>query len=151
GGWSSKLWPVEGYIELARWILKETDLGVFINCGPGEEVLAQKIKAAVADERVADFTTTLREYIHLARHAAVYVGSDSGPYHIAMALGVRAVGIFGPSDPEICGPWDLRNPVVWNRDECAPCYKRTCAHPKCMTDIKPSSVISAVIKALDNA
>lgn len=153
GGWPTKRWPVEKYSELASLLLKETPLSVFISYGPGEEGLAESIRETIRDERLISFPTDLYELSALLRRAKIFIGGDTGPFHLAVALGTPVVGIFGPTDPAINGsirPADLH--VTKNLD-CAPCHKRKCKTEECIREINTPEVFAAFqerLKRMDN-
>jgi heptosyltransferase-1 len=94
-GKTTKLWPVDRFRELARRI-GERALVVW---GPGEEALAREIGARMAP------ATNLRELAWILRQADAVVGADTGPLHLADALGTRVIGLYGPTDPRRNGPY----------------------------------------------
>ena len=85
----------------------------------------------------------------LLRRAALFIGSDTGPMHMASALGVPVVALFGPKDPVQTGPYCSRSIVVRGQEDCAPCTRRTCSHVRCMTSITAEQVLSAATDVLD--
>ncbi len=90
-----KLWPLQSFRELVR---RFGDRAVVV-WGPGELDLARAIGGVMAPE------TNLRELAFILRHAVVVVGADTGPLHLADALGARVVGLYGPTDPARNGPY----------------------------------------------
>lgn len=102
-GWGAKRWPAERFGEIARrfW---EKSYGVVINFGPGEEMLARKVNAASGNIALA-LSPALEELIALTRLASLVIAGDTGPLHLASALGKPTVGIFGPTDPARNGPF----------------------------------------------
>ncbi|MGC2533073.1 MAG: glycosyltransferase family 9 protein, partial [Candidatus Sulfotelmatobacter sp.] len=96
-GWGAKRWPAERYGEVARRL---ADQGVrsILNYGPGEEELARKADAASGGIAEA-MSCSVSELIALTRRARIFIGGDTGPLHLAAALRVPAVAIFGPTDP----------------------------------------------------
>ena len=113
-GWGAKQWPAERYGYVARK-LAELGLRSLINAGPGEEILARAAEAASVGAAEA-LTCSLSELIALTRRARLFIGGDTGPLHLAAALGVPVVGIFGPTNPARNGPFGtpsivLRNPA----------------------------------------
>jgi heptosyltransferase-1 len=111
-GWGAKCWPSERYAEVIR-TLGEHGIYSLVNAGPGEMDLAQR--ASVGNEKVAKIVEcSLSELIALVRRASVFVGGDTGPLHLASALGVPVVAIFGPTDPARNGPYAGRYVVLRN-------------------------------------
>jgi heptosyltransferase-1 len=122
-GWGAKRWPVERYATVARGLL-ERGFRVLVNAGPGEEPLAKAIQTSVgvttgvgaAGPALELFAASLQQLIALTRRIALCVAGDTGPLHLASALGRPVVGIYGPTDPRRNGPfWPhaivLRNPA----------------------------------------
>ena len=102
-GWVAKQWPAERYGRLAE-CLAETGLTPLVNGGPGEEELAQAAKAA-SGGTAQTVAGSLAELLALTRRAKLFVGGDTGPMHLAAALGIPVVAIFGPTSPERNGPY----------------------------------------------
>jgi heptosyltransferase I len=109
-GWGAKQWPAERYGEVARR-LAENGLKALINFGPGEEGLARSVEGASSGS-AHTFNGSLTQLIALTRRARLFVGGDTGPMHLAAALGVPVVGIFGPTDPARNGPFGTGNIVL---------------------------------------
>jgi heptosyltransferase I len=105
GGWRSKCWPPERYGALAEKILEEFGLRSVINIGPGEEELAENIAAAAADSQPIPYTGSLGQLMALLKNAKALVAGDTGPLHLADAIGTKLVAIFGPTDPARNGPF----------------------------------------------
>ncbi len=105
GGWRSKCWPPERYGALCRKIRGTLGLRCVVNYGPGEEDLISAIKAASGEADPIAYNGSLSQLMALLRNALCIVGGDTGPLHLAVALGTRAVAIFGPTDPARNGPY----------------------------------------------
>ena len=105
GGWSSKCWPPERYGELCREINRSLGLRCIINHGPGEEARLSRVKAASGDSDPLIYNGTLGALMALLRNALCVVGGDTGPLHLAVALGTPVVALFGPTDPARNGPY----------------------------------------------
>ena len=148
GGWASKLWPAERFGELARG-LAALGLPSLVSHGPGEEALADRVVAASGGAAVRSFPTSLVDFIELARRARLVVAADTGPLHLACAVGTPAVALFGPTDPARNGPFAPQDAVVRRKPECAPCYSRTCTrHAGIMAQIEPAEVLAAAARRL---
>ncbi|HTM86891.1 MAG TPA: glycosyltransferase family 9 protein [Terriglobales bacterium] len=109
-GWEGKQWPPERYGEVARG-LAGLGLRCLINFGPGEEALARAAAAASAGAAEA-VPTSLSELIAFTRRARLFIGGDTGPMHLAAALGVPVVALFGPTSPARNGPFRTRSVVL---------------------------------------
>jgi heptosyltransferase I len=145
GGWTSKLWPAERFGALAAG-LRARGLTPLVTWGPGEHELAERVVAASHGAALACFPTTLLEYLELARRARLVVAADTGPMHLACALGRPVVALFGPTDPARNGPFATEDIVVRSRvPSCAPCHRRQCAsHAGVMATIEVDAVLRAV-------
>jgi ADP-heptose:LPS heptosyltransferase len=150
GGWPTKLWPPQRYAELGDWLWSECALASFVTYGPGEEALAQAVSSIVKSDHVRPAASTLKQFVALARRAALFVGGDTGPLHLAAASRTPIVGLYGPTSPERNGPFDPRDVTVGRDLWCrADCHRRSCWHWECM-DIPVSDVRAAVLKRLAN-
>lgn len=104
-GWDAKRWPEEAYAALVERITGELRLPVVINCGPGEERMAGRLVELAARARPLLLRSSVGELMALVREAALLVGGDTGPLHLAAACGTPVVAIFGPTDPGRNGPF----------------------------------------------
>jgi len=111
-GWGAKRWPAERYGLVAKALALE-GLRSIVNYGPGEEDLARAAEAAGGGAAVA-MKTSISELIALTRRASIFIGGDTGPLHLAAALQVPVVAIFGPTDPKRNGPYGTRSVVLRN-------------------------------------
>lgn len=109
-GWGTKRWPPERYGEVARE-LSVLGFHSFINIGPGEEALGFAT-ASVANGAATALPAALPRLIELLRRCSLCIGGDTGPLHLACALGVPTVGIFGPKDPARNGPYAVPSRVL---------------------------------------
>jgi len=113
GGWGAKRWPAERYGAVVEELAQRGAV-VLVNAGPGEEFLAASVVTA-ANGHGSVMVTSLEQLIALTRRASLVIGGDTGPLHLASALGKPVVGIYGPTDPKRNGPYGgpfrvLRNP-----------------------------------------
>jgi heptosyltransferase-1 len=148
-GWETKLWPVGHYSELARLLRDQLALDVLVSWfGARERELAERIAAAGPARPAA--ATDLPELAELLRRAALYVGADTGPTHIAAAVGTPTVAIFGPADAVRNRPLGPRLEVLTAGLDCAPCWRRKgCRRAvECMTAVRPEQVLAAARRLL---
>jgi heptosyltransferase-1 len=101
-GWGAKRWPAERYGSVAKG-LAARGYGVVVNAGPEEAELATELVRASGGTALP-LTPTLGELIELTRKSSLFIAGDTGPLHLACALGKPVVGIFGPTDPDRNGP-----------------------------------------------
>jgi heptosyltransferase-1 len=109
-GWGAKRWPAERYGEVALGLAAQ-GLKSILNYGPGEEELANAAQAASQGAALA-MSLNLTELIALTRRARLFIGGDTGPLHLAAALRVPVVAIYGPTDPARNGPFGTRSVVL---------------------------------------
>jgi ADP-heptose:LPS heptosyltransferase len=144
GGWASKLWPAERYGILARG-LRERGYASIVTWGPGEAALASRAVAASDGTAVRCFPTSLLEFAELARFARLVVAADTGPLHLACAVGTPVVGIYGPTDPARNGPFAAEDRVVRRLPLCSPCHRQRCRiHEGVMSAIATNEVQRAI-------
>ena len=105
GGWRSKCWPAERFAALCRKLRESLNLRCVVNVGPDDEDLAGMLVAASSDAAPVVYRSSLGELMALLRGAACIVSGDTGPLHLAVALGTPAVALFGPTDPARNGPY----------------------------------------------
>ena len=105
GGWQSKCWPAERFGALCKEIFQSLSLRCLINYGPGEKDLASKVRSGSGDADPVLFNGELSPLMSLLRSAVCVVGGDTGPLHLAVALGTPVVALFGPTDPARNGPY----------------------------------------------
>lgn len=109
-GWGAKCWPWERYAEAAASLAAEGCL-VLLNAGPGEEELAGRI-AAATNGTAQTIVCTIEQLIALTRRITLLIAGDTGPLHLACALGRPVVGIYGPTEPGRNGPYGTRCKVL---------------------------------------
>lgn len=145
-GWGAKCWPPERYGQVAK-ALSADGIRSIINYGPGEEALARETEAACEGAGVA-ITCSLTELIALTRRAQLFVGGDTGPLHLAAALRIPVVAIFGPTDPARNGPYGTRNIVL--RNPASPTTHKRCSQPdEGLLAISVEAVVSAARSLLE--
>lgn len=105
GGWRSKCWPAERFGELCVRIRTELGVRCVINYGPGEESIVRAIQSASGGASPVPCNGSLAQLMAMLRGALCVVGGDTGPLHLAVALGTPVVALFGPTDPARNGPF----------------------------------------------
>lgn len=109
-GWGAKRWPAERYGQVARKLAKD-GLRSLVNYGPGEEELAVAVEAC-SEGAARKVSCSVSELIALTRRARLFIGGDTGPMHLAAALKIPVVAIFGPTNPARNGPFGTRSVVL---------------------------------------
>lgn len=148
-----KQWEPGRFARTAKRLADERGASCLVTWGPGERELAERVVAASEGAaRLAEPTASILELAALYTACDLVVGGDTGPVHLAAALGVPVLGLYGPKDPEVYGPWDgpsgrraraVRRPV-----HCSPCRLRVCTNVICMPAIGVDDVVDAAREAL---
>jgi heptosyltransferase I len=144
GGWPTKRWRPERYGALAAKIQDELKIPVIVTTGPGEEAYYSKIADHCSAPAPRHFQISFIQLIPLLRKAAILIGGDTGPFHLACAMGTPTVGIFGPTSPVRNGPWRKEDQTVTRMLPCSCCHKRSCAADDDCMDIAVEEVFAAV-------
>lgn len=147
-GWPTKLWPARNYGLLAQKIETELNHGVVFVYGPGEEPLVKEAQVAAAPFAPAAAACDILELSALCLQARLMIASDTGPLHLAAALGARCVALMGPTHPWRNGPFGDEHSVVQFPEPCPNPYKRRCRNHFCM-DIPVEDAFEAVRKQLE--
>jgi lipopolysaccharide heptosyltransferase I len=147
--WPNKRWPPERFGRVAIELRDRHDLPSMVLWGPGEEPLARTVVEAAGGAALLSPKTTVADLVALARGAAVMVSGDTGPTHIAVAVGTPLVGVFGPTRAVRNGPLWPRDLAV-TRDAVCQCHHlRRCKLDRmCLMDIETSEVVAAVERRL---
>ena len=150
--WATKLWPAERYARVIDRVRAETGGRAVLVGGPDGRAVAGRIGEAAA-EAPLDLVgrTTLKELVGLIAEARAMVTNDSGPMHVAAAVGTPTVAIFGPTNPDRTGPYGPGHRVMTADVPCRPCYKRQCVLGgtealACMTGVTADEVAEAVVE-----
>jgi len=147
-GWGAKCWPAERYGEAAK-AMSVHGLRTFVNVGPGEEPLAREVEATSGGS-AQTVVCSVGELISLTRRARLFIGGDTGPLHLAAALGLPVVGIFGPTDPARNGPYGTRS-IVLRDPASATTHARRSQPDAGLLSIPAEAVISAARHLLGSA
>ncbi len=141
--WPTKLWQDAKFAELCDRIQKELRTRVVLTGEKVEQVerIANLMKTSVLN---LGGRTSLRELAALYKRAALLVTTDSGPMHIAAAVGTPVVALFGPTDPSRTGPYGFNHRIIQRKLPCSPCFRKQCTNPRCMAEISVEEVFAAV-------
>jgi lipopolysaccharide heptosyltransferase I len=150
--WPNKRWPPPRLAALASALRERRNLRSVVLWGPGEFDLAEQVVAMAGGAAILSPQTSVADVVALARGAAVMVSGDTGPTHIAAAVGTPIVGIYGPTRPERNGPWVAEDETVSRADVCQCHHFRQCKIDKmCLLDIQVADVLAAVERRLTAA
>lgn len=149
-GWPNKQWPAERFGQLADRLRADHGLRSLVVWGPGEATLAAAVARASTDgAAVMAPEAGILDLLALAQAARVLVAGDTGPLHLAVAVGTPVVGLFGPTPPARNGPWDADDRVVSRHATCRCVFERRCTAPTwCLGEITVAEAAAAVAKRL---
>jgi len=143
GSWRAKCWPAERYGQFCREFEKRNSMKMVVIHGPGEKSIAEEAVRAAAPARPAILATTIEELMGLLAHARCVVAADSGPLHLAGALGTPVVGLFGPTNPSRNGPFVSGAVIVHKARPEEISYKRRSDYSAAMLRITVEDVLTA--------
>jgi lipopolysaccharide heptosyltransferase I len=147
--WLNKRWPAARFASLARELRNRHGLASAVVWGPGEQSLAEAVVSSADGAAVLSPKTTVADLVALARGSAVMVSGDTGPLHVAAALGVPVVGIYGPTRPSRNGPLAAADVTVTRDAICACHHLRQCTRDRmCLEEIEVGEVLDAVERRL---
>jgi lipopolysaccharide heptosyltransferase I len=141
GGWRSKCWSPENYAALIREWAGARRGPILLTGSPSEEPLINEILRGAGSPCARYFPTTLLQFIALARRARLFIGGDTGPLHLAAAVGTPIVGIYGPTDPARNGPFAADDIALSNRGPIN--HTRRGENPAYLPGISVASVMAA--------
>lgn len=147
--WPSRQWLPAATAELCRQ-LRDRGLSVVLVGGPGDAAFAEAVRDAGAGP-LANLVgrTGLRDVVAVMERAAVAIGPDTGPMHIATAVGTPVVALYGATSPLRSGPWGEADNVIRGDAPCVPCYLPRCPIGQlCMESITPAMVMARVERVL---
>jgi len=147
--WPNKRWPPPRYGDVAAFLREIRGLQPYVLWGPDEQPLAQEVvDASNGAARLAPQTTSA-DLVELSRDASLIVSGDTGPLHIAAAVGTPIVAIFGPTDPTRNGPWSSEDIVISRHALCGCHYQRRCGQSSwCLDDVEVAEVTAAIQRRL---
>ena len=150
----AKRWPPERFAEVAIKVSERTDCRWLILGGSGDAPIAAAVEEKLRMARLDQDTvinvagkTTLLDLCALLTFCKVLVTNDTGPMHVAAAIGTPVVSVWGSTSPELTGPMGNDSVVIRQPVECSPCFLRKCPIDfRCMNGIEVDAVVSAVLK-----
>jgi heptosyltransferase I len=147
--WETKRWGELNFARLNDALIRRFQVRTLLTWGPGEEPLIQRVVRATAYTPAIAPATTLLQLAALIARCRAFVGGDTGPLHLAAAVGTPTVALFGPSNPRRNGPYGPGHVVLHRKLPCSNCYQRTCAHWECLPGIEVDTVVTAVGSLLE--
>ena len=151
GGWYTKRWGMDMFAGLADRLIEQYHAGVVLTWGPGQYADVEHVSSLMKRPAFIPPSTTLGQLGALLKRCTIVVSNDSGPMHIAAAVGTPVLGIYGPTNPRLQGPYGPNHLTIRNEGlDCLGCNLTKCpiGHP-CMLELSVDSVMSAVERLLD--
>ena len=145
--WLTKRWPAEKFADLVEPLRRRFGLDTVVAGGPGDAEMAAKIPA---DYNLVG-KTNLRTILALLERADLVIANDSGPMHMAAALGRPLVALYGPTCPIRTGPFRRLDSVVRLDIPCGPCFSRTCSHQSCLQHLGIEPVLRLAERQMNAA
>ena len=150
GGWYTKRWGLDRFAELGDRIAQTYNAAIVLTWGPGQQADVESIRSMMKEPAFVPPATTLNQLGALLKRSAFVVTNDTGPMHIAAALQVPVLGIYGPTNPTLQGPYGTKHVVVRNEGlECLGCNLTECpiGHP-CMLELSLDTVFRGIEQLL---
>lgn len=148
---SFKRWPLERFARVAQLLAEKYGAVPIVTWGPAEEERAAELIELSGGKAVKAPELSITRLAALLRRFDVLIAADTGPLHLAAALGTPTAAIFGPKDPAVYGPWGEGHRIVRKDVDCSPCRVRRCDRVKCLMAIEPEEVFGAACDILDGA
>ncbi len=147
--WPNKQWPPARFGEVASSLATRHALLPVVLWGPGEQAIAAGVVEASSGTAMAAPPTGIGDLLALARGARLMVSGDTGPLHLAAAVGAPVVALFGPTDPARNGPWDAADVSLSRFADCVCHYQRRCRRScGCIEDLTVEDVRGAIDRRL---
>ena len=146
GGWKTKRWGLDRYAKPADKLIERYGVSIVLTWGPGELEDTRAVQSMMKHGSFVPPETSLKQLGALLKRCSFFVGSDSGPMHLATAVGTPVLGIYGPTNPKLQGPYGEKHLVVRNEMlTCLSCNLLECpiGHP-CMLDLSVDTVLAHV-------
>lgn len=146
GNWNPKRWPAENFAKLGDKIFERLNIPIVLTGGENDIALAENIAGLMKHKPfILCGKTDLKTLGAIFKKAMCVISNDSGPMHLAVAVGTKVVAIFGPTSPELTGPYGDGRYVVLRKDTgCKiPCYDSKCKDNKCMKAVTIEDVFGA--------
>ncbi len=150
-GWPSRVWPAQRYADVAKFLAQKCNLAsVVVWAGDQEREWANTIVSGSTGKTTLAPRTNLRELAALLARATLFVGSDTGPLHLAVAVGTRCVSMFGPTRPKHSGPYGKQHVALQQFYQAGTSRQRRGGDNLAMRAIQVDAVCSACEQVLSD-
>ena len=149
--WETKLWEPNKLANLADKLHKELSCHIVFTGSRDDQRVIDEILEKM-EKRPFNLVgeTRLKELAYLYSKCRLLICTDTGPMHMAAAMGCPVVALFGPTAPLRTGPYGQGHRIIREDMECSPCFKKKCSHLTCMKDITVASVFDTVKEQLSS-
>ena len=140
-----KQWDPKHFVELGRKLAKEKGATLMITGDTGEAPLAEQIASSIPGAISVAGKLPVRVTAALIEKFDFFITNDTGPMHIAFAMGTPTLAVFSPTDPKLCGPYQISHGTTFQKPRtCTPCIRKKCRSPFCMEQISPDEVYERI-------
>lgn len=150
-GWGNKRYPPRRWGEVAAELGRQLGVRSGVLAGPGEEALAREVIVAADGWAEPTRADTLPELVPLLAGTRLLLAGDTGPLHLAHALGARVLCLMGPTAPEQSGPYRAPASALWRQLPCSFCGRRFAETKACLLDLPPRAVAERAVRLLGSA
>ncbi|MDI6804828.1 MAG: glycosyltransferase family 9 protein [Bacteroidota bacterium] len=151
-GWKYRNWKMQNYADLINRIIDVTKVQVVIIGSEEEKLIGEQLKMQIRNKTkiTTVFEAELENVMHYLSNTLLFIGNDSGPLHLASALGVQSIGLFGPAPPELTAPQNKQNFYFYKKVDCSPCKQINCIRPynTCMDLIQVDEVVQKAVQII---
>ena len=150
--WELKRWPAENFARVADWLIEQFKVAViFVGAKSDQKVILRVMEKMKFPAYDFSGKTNLKQLAALIKNTSLFISNDSGPAHLAAALAVPTLVLFGPTARELTAPRGEKVTLIQKDFACpVPCYKLDCQNNKCMKDISVDEVIAAAERKIEN-
>jgi heptosyltransferase I len=147
--WPTKIWEIDRFAAVASRVARELGAAIVFTGSDNDRAVIHRAVGMMPDPPLnLAGRTTLKQLAYLYTRCRVLVTTDTGPMHIAAAMGCPVVALFGPTAPWRTGPYGDGHTVISSGMGCSPCFKKRCDHMTCMKEIGVDQVVEAVRRVL---
>jgi heptosyltransferase-2 len=149
GTWPTKRWSIEGFARLGDMLNRKYGKVIMVGSPSDLPRVEEIVKRMETESIIATGKTSLKELASLLARCNLVISNDSGPVHVAAAVGTPTITIFGPSDDVKYRPLGEKNQIVKTTIDCRPCGKHECplGHHRCMNEIQADEIVNMIEKS----
>jgi len=145
----AKCWPAEYFSKICKYWIDNAGVVAIVGT-PSEVAVAEEVMKTLPRDKVHNMVgeTDMTDLLNILKHADMCVANDSGVMHLSAILGKKGIAVFGSTDPTSTCPVSKQWEIMFDKQECAPCFSRECAfgHYKCLRNITPEMLIDKLDK-----